>query len=319
MGFFRGKFARKQAKKMRQIIFLFPQSEVRSGGHIAQRRLYENTAALFPAQAVTYQEKETGFPFLDDLLRFKTRKHLYNNYIFVVHWGPHVPTLVERLKGLPVVYMAYSTGYPFQIPPTVPILASSRHTLSYWGRHAPSAPLFYLPCEIPPEFQNRHLNRDIDVLVQRRKTSAWVLEELLPRLQSKCNVVVLDEWVEDLSEYFNRAKVYLYHSVDYWKHHHLSEGFGLPPLEAIACGCTVFSSVNDALGSYLDPGFNVYQLGVTSVEYDVQRILHIVENWQDPDEEPSWLAEYRKPAIRQRIKRIFSEINDYFDFLGRLR
>jgi hypothetical protein len=45
--------------------------------------------------------------------------------------------------------------------------------------------------------------------------------------------------------------VVLYDSADYWRSVGVSEGFGLPPLEALACGCVVFSSLNHALADPL--------------------------------------------------------------------
>lgn len=51
---------------------------------------------------------------------------------------------------------------------------------------------------------------------------------------------MIDSWVEDLATLFNQSKVYLYDSSEYWIQAGATEGFGLPPLEAMACGCTVF-------------------------------------------------------------------------------
>jgi glycosyltransferase involved in cell wall biosynthesis len=47
-----------------------------------------------------------------------------------------------------------------------------------------------------------------------------------------------------LAQLFNSSKIYLYDSAEYWVVKGLTEGLGLPPLEALACGCIVFSSVN---------------------------------------------------------------------------
>jgi hypothetical protein len=52
----------------------------------------------------------------------------------------------------------------------------------------------------------------------------------------------------------------------------VSEGFGLPPLEAMACGCVVFSSLNHALADQLDPGVLGHQIGCGSLANDVERI-----------------------------------------------
>jgi len=295
---------------MRNIYFLFPQLAIPSGGHLAQMRLLEVAAHLAPAQAVTYEGQDDGALFLDDLLRHAEP----NNSIFLIHWGPHVPDLIHRLERWNVVYLSYSTGYGFDVPARVPIIAGSRHTQAYWGKHAPASPIYYLPAIISDEFRNLHRERDIDVLVQKRKSSDYLLEELVPRLVRQCAVTLLDSWVEDLAGVFNRSKVYLYDSSDYWPAHGLSEGFGLPPLEALACGCTVFSSINDALSDYLDPGFNCQKLRTYSIDYDLQRILSAARAWQDHTDEQDPAAEYRRHAVAQRLEAILAGLNEFFDY-----
>ncbi|HIK36491.1 MAG TPA: glycosyltransferase, partial [Geminocystis sp. M7585_C2015_104] len=205
------------------------------------------------------------------------------------------------------------SGYGFTLPPKVPIIAVSKHTQAYWGRHAPNSLIFYLPNEISPEYQNRHQDRPIDVLVQKRKSSKYLLEKLVPALKPHCNLVLIDSWVEDLASLFNQTKVYLYDSSEYWWQTGLTEGFGLPPLEAMACGCTVFSSINDALSDYLDPGFNCQKLRVYSLEYDVHRILNAVKNWQLRDN-TELLRRYRREAIEDRLKTILEQIDFFFNY-----
>ena len=49
--------------------------------------------------------------------------------------------------------------------------------------------------------------------------------------------------------------------------------FGLPPIEALACGCVVFSSLNHALADLLDPGVKLgHQIGCASLAHDLARI-----------------------------------------------
>ena len=93
--------------------------------------------------------------------------------------------------------------------------------------------------------------RPIDVLVQARKSSACC-GKLLPALrQQGLKVELQQDWVEDLSALFRSAKVVLYDSADHWRRAGVSEGFGLPPIEALASGCVVFSSLNHALADTL--------------------------------------------------------------------
>jgi len=79
-------------------------------------------------------------------------------------------------------------------------------------------------------------------------------------------------WVDDLVALFNSATVVLYDSADYWRAQGVSEGFGLPPLEALACGCVLFSSFNHALADTLDPGLLGHQIGQGSLAADLERI-----------------------------------------------
>ena len=293
---------------MRRLIFLFPRMLMHSGGHIAQRRFYELFQELTTTTIATYRYRVKGVPFLDDFLETSPD----DNDIFVIHWGPDVPTLLSRLKGRQVVYIAHSTGWGFKLPPGVPVITVSRHSQAYWGRKAPNQFIMCLPNVIGDEYRPRGLERDIDVLIQKRKSSAYLLETLAPMLANRCRLIVLDEWVDDLPEYFNRSKVYLYDSTDHWAQANASEGFGLPPLEAMACGCTVFSSINDALSDYLDPGFNCYKLRTYSSGFDQARILSAVEDFRPTDPEPL-VREYRQPAVLERAQTLLSELNRFFD------
>jgi Glycosyl transferases group 1 len=211
-----------------------------------------------------------------------------------------------------VLYHAHSANYGFRLESRVPIVTVSRNTLGYWGQQSPHAPLYYLPNEISAEFTDRQHHRDIDVLVQTRKTSSYVRQSLIPALRERCQVQVLDGFVADLAELFNRSKVYLYDSAEYWATQGVTEGFGLPPLEAMASGCQVFASVNHALADYLDPGFNCQKIATYSTSYDVQRILHSLTQPAIPLA-AEFLKPYQPEAIVQRWQSILSEINDFFD------
>jgi len=297
---------------MRKIYFLFPGMKINAGGHLAQVKLFEIVKLICPSEAVTYETREDGVLFLDTVLE----QEVGQDSIFIIHWGPHITELLQLLAGKNIVYVSYTTGYGFRLPPDVPIIAGSKHTQAYWGRYSPNSLLYYLPCTISDNFKNHHKNRDIEILVQKRKSSRYLLDELVPQLQAHASVTVLDSWVDDFAEILNRSKIYLYDSSEYWGQLSISEGFGLPPLEALACGNTVFSSVNDALSDYLDPGFNCQKLRVYSTKYDVDRILKAVKEWQDitPWIDPA--QEYRHEKIRQRLEIILAGINEFFNHKG---
>jgi Glycosyl transferases group 1 len=299
------------ASVQRTLLFLLPGTTQKyfCGGLVAETKAMQLAQQVTDAAIVTYRQREPGRLFLPDLLAAGPR----SNQIFVVSWGFDVPKLVKQLSGHHVMYHAHSSNYGFRLDSRVPIVTVSRNTLGYWGQKAPHSPLYYLPNEISPEFVNRHQDRDIDVLVQVRKTSSYLRQSLIPVLSKQCNLQVLDGFVEDLAGLFNRSKVYLYDSAEYWTIQGLTEGFGLPPLEAIACGCQVFSSVNHALADYLDPGFNCQKIAVYDTGYDVQRILHSLT--QQPRALPAeFLQAYREESIVQRWRSILPEINDFFDY-----
>jgi len=296
---------------MRKLYFLLPGTTGKfiCGGLFAELRLFHLAKELCDAEIVTYRQREKDTLFLDDLLQ----QSPIQDAIFVLSWGFDVPKLAARLKNLNVIYHAHSAGYGFRLPPSIPIITVSRNSMSYWGQQAASSLIYYLPNQIGDEFQNLHLEREIDVLVQTRKSSHYLLKQLIPALQKHCRVTVIDKFVEDLPDLFNRAKVYLYDSAEYWAQQGVTEGFGLQPMEAIACGCTVFSSINHALADYLDPGFNCYKIAAYSSEYDGQRILQVLQNPSLPALPDDFLSAYRKDAIIQRFQVILQEINQFFD------
>lgn len=295
---------------MRKLYFLLPGTDGKfaCGGLWVELNTIKLAQQFCHADVVTYRQRESGKLFLDDVLKEKN----LDDVIFVISWGFDVAKLAHKLQLHNVVYHAHSAGYGFQLPANIPIISVSRNTLGYWGQHSPHSLLYYLPNQIGNQFQNLNIQRDIDVLVQARKSSEYLIKELIPALQKQCKVLVVDSYVEDLAKLFNQAKVYLYDSAEYWAQQAVSEGFGMQPLEALACGCQVFSSVNGGLSDYLDPGFNCYKIAAYSKEYDVKRIWKVLEHpsYSIPE---NILAEYRLENINQRLQVIIDELNDFFD------
>ena len=297
---------------MRPVRFLVPGTtgRFRCGGLLVELQTAQLISRIAPVQVVTYRQREADHPFLDDLLRQEPVRELNrpdgsrgeraergqggagsgsSDPLWIVSWGFDVPKLLRQLRGRAVAYHAHSSGYGFDLPAGVPVLAVSRNTLGYWGDRAPRNPLFLVPNALEASWLERGARpgtaaasvlgaqqgprRPIDVLVQQRKNSAYVLERLVPALRSRgLRVEVQSGWVDDLVDLFNSATVVLYDSADYWRGRGVSEGFGLPPLEALACGCVVFSSLNHALADTLDPGRLGHQIGFGSLDADVERI-----------------------------------------------
>jgi glycosyltransferase involved in cell wall biosynthesis len=296
---------------MRKLYFLLPGTggKFACGGLWAELKTLDLAQQICSAAVVTYRQREQDTLFLDDLLKQKRLEDV----IFVLSWGFDVAKLATKLKRYNVVYHAHSAGYGFRLPPEIPIITVSRNTMGYWGQHAPNSLIYYLPNQISDRFRNLDLDRDIDVLVQTRKSSEYLLRELVPALQKQCRVHVVDSYVDDLAKLFNRTKIYLYDSAEYWAQQRVSEGFGLPPMEALACGCQVFSSLNGALADYLDPGFNCHKIAGYSKEYDIQRILKVLKTHSSSGLSEAVLAEYRTEKIIPRLSVILDEINEFFD------
>lgn len=296
---------------MRKLYFLVPgtDSKFACGGLWAELKTLKLTQQVCSADVVTYRQREKNQLFLNDLLKQRN----LDDVIFVISWGFHINELAAKLKQYNVVYHAHSAGYRFQLPPSIPIIAVSRNTMGYWGQKSPNSLIYYLPNQISDEFYNLNLERDIDVLIQARKSSEYLMQELIPDLQNKCRVKLVNSYVDDLPGLFNCAKIYLYDSAEYWAQQGVSEGFGLQPMEALACGCQVFSSINGGLSDYLDPGFNCYKIAGYSREYDVERILKVLSAWTPVAVSEEFFAEYRTENIIQRLKIILDDLNEFFD------
>ncbi len=312
-------------ERQRPLRFLLPGTtgRFRCGGLLVELQTARLLAALgdVPVEVVTERQREADHPFLEDVLNRETGP---GAALWIVSWGFDVPRQLRRLAGRPVAYHAHSSGYGFALPPGVPVLAVSRNTLGYWGNRAPRNPLFLVPNALQSPWVERgdrqggDRRRPIDVLVQRRKSSAYVLNQLVPALRQRgLRVEVQQGWVDDLVDLFNDASVYLYDSADYWRGRGVSEGFGLPPLEAMACGCVVFSSLNHALADSLDPGLCGHQIGCGSLAGDVERISAAVADpaaWRPAPQRLTTLLDAASEASLQgRWRSALAAINEHWD------
>ena len=109
----------------------------------------------------------------------------------------------------------------------------------------------------------------------------------------------------------------LYDSADHWRRAGVSEGFGLPPIEALACGCVVFSSLNHALADTLDPGHLAWQIGRGTLSADLDRITAAARTphqWLPKQEMlQRLLASHSESAVRQRWCEALEVVNDHWD------
>jgi hypothetical protein len=162
---------------MRKLYFLVPGTygKFACGGLWAELKTVKLAQQICSADVVTYRQRETDQLFIDDLL---TAENL-DAAIFVISWGFDIAQLAAKLKQYHVIYHAHSAGYKFRLPGSIPIITVSRNTMGYWGQKSPNSLIYYLPNQISNEFKNLHLDRDIDVLVQARKSSEYLIQELI--------------------------------------------------------------------------------------------------------------------------------------------
>lgn len=306
---------------MRPLRFLVPGTgpRFRCGGLQVELQSARLCEGLVPAvELVTYRQRQPDHPFLSDLLQAEPAP---GQALWIVSWGFDVPKLLRRLRGRPLAYHAHSSGYGFALPPGVPVLAVSRNTLGYWGDRAPRSPLQLVPNALDPAFTaGPDQRRPIDVLLQVRKSSPYLLQELVPALRARgLRVELQSGWVEDLAALFRSATVYLYDSADYWRSVGVTEGFGLPPLEALASGCVLFSSFNHALADSLDPGVMGWQLGCGSLEQDLEQITAAVARpdlyLPEPGRLATLLVGHSEMAVRQRWRSALGAVNQHWDQL----
>nr|WP_052328050.1 glycosyltransferase [Synechococcus sp. WH 8109] len=305
---------------MREIRVLVPGTgpRFRCGGLNVAKQTASLLSQIRTTTLVTYRERSDKYPFFDSLLL--NEQTIHDDSLWIVCWGFDIPRLVNRLRGRKVVYQAHSTGYGFNLPPSVPIVAVSRNTMGYWGHRAPRNPIFLIPNALESQWLARGdrngsvSSRPIDILVQKRKSSNYLLYELVPALRAKgFYVEIQNDWVDDLVHLFNSTKVFLYDSTEHWTRAGVSEGFGLPPLEAMSCGCIVFSSLNHALADTFTPGVVGHQIGYGCLSNDVDRIAAAVAN---PDEwkplEPALdfaLRDFSEPLFIERWRAVLKELD----------
>jgi len=313
------------------IRFLLPGTgdRFRCGGLLVELQTAELLAGLGerPVELVTYRQRQPGHAFLPDLLRQEAAP---GQALWIVSWGFDVPMLLRRLRGRRVAYHAHSSGYGFDLPPGVPVLAVSRNTLGHWGDRAPRQPLHLLPNALDRRWLRSDGTdaaadppgrpRPIDVLVQERKNSRYVLDQLVPALRARgLRVEVQSGWVEDLVGLFRSASVVLYDSAEYWRARGVSEGFGLPPLEALASGCVLFSSFNHALADQLDPGLVGHQIGCGTLAADLDRISAAAADPQawlpEPRRLQALLQESSEAALAERWRRALVAIDVHWQRL----
>jgi glycosyltransferase involved in cell wall biosynthesis len=79
------------------------------------------------------------------------------------------------------------------------------------------------------------------------------------------------------------------------------EGFGLPPLEAMACGCPVITTATGAIGEYCSDRHNALLVGIGDVDGMVDRLAEIID---DPALQARLSAAGQQTAKCYRVERV---------------
>mgnify|MGYP001579182421 CR=1 FL=1 len=220
--------------------------------------------------------------------------------LFIVSWGPlvsdHIKLIRKNIPDAKIIYYAQSFGWGIKIPPKIPIACVSRFVMSQWALYAPENFITYIPPPLNPVFclpAERHGlpdpqtgKRDIDILVHTRKQNDYCLKQLLPVLKKQnLKIEIIDEWIPqpEFAKLLQRSKIFLYitelHKAGFFRRLP-GEGFGLPALEALACGAVVGSNLLGGVTDFLTPGENCIKLQNGDLNFDLAQIENAIKNFR---------------------------------------
>lgn len=234
-----------------------------------------------------------------------------SHQLFFVTWGPlittHIKLIRKSISNARIIYYAQSFGWDIKIPPHIPIVCVSRFVMAQWALHATENFCAYIQPPLNPIFTFKNQPRDIDILIHRRKQNKYCLETLLPALQKEKHAInVLNDWIpqKEFAELLNRTKIFLYitapHKAGFFRKLP-GEGFGLPALEAIACGALVGSNLLGGVTDFLTPGENCIKLDNGDLNFDLAQIREALEKFTTNEKTAKKTAEdYRQDVIAKK-------------------
>ncbi|MEK7524200.1 MAG: hypothetical protein AAB588_04195, partial [Patescibacteria group bacterium] len=241
------------------------------------------------------------------------------NDIFVVTWGPlvaeHIKLIRHYRPRARILYYAQSFGWNVRVPRGIPIACVSRFVMSQCALYAPENFCTYIPPPLSPHFKMKDSPRDIDILVHTRKQNNYCLKQLLPALQAQnYKIQVLDSWLEQdqLAALLNRTKIFLYvtelHKAGLFRRLP-GEGFGLPALEAAACGALVGSNLLGGVTDFLTPGENCIKLQNGDLDFDLRQISAALKHFNADELDAKNIAtEYSPNVIQKKWGKLFESL-----------
>lgn len=314
-----------------QIYFFVPgiSQKYQSGGLNVAKQVRSFFSEIVPqalCEMVTTHEKINGALYAPELFAAQKILNASNgddstkNTLCVVTWGPlvekHISMIRKNLPHAKILFYAQSFGWGIKVPAGIPIVCVSRFVMSQWALYSKGNFVGYVPPALSENFSQAPINespRTIDVLVHTRKQNSYCLNELLPALKKTGLAIhAIDEWIDQdqFANLLTQSKIFLYctalHKAGFFRRLP-GEGFGLPPLEALAKGCYLASNLLGGVTDFLTPGVNCIKVETGSVAQDVGAIQRSIATFS-PHYDSNLLSEYSAESVRGMWEELLKSI-----------